>query len=155
MTQSKISSVALLALLAFAWASAGTATQTLPADACALAAGTGAEGPAEAQAAIGLDPLAGAVAVSTCTAPCGDGIHTVSCTATTCQAYSNYVRCNGQTYTCPGCYAYCQNNPDLGSCYSASGQCSAGLDTSTYTYWISCSGQRQDCPSCPGGTPWC
>jgi hypothetical protein len=93
-----------------------------------------------------------AQALATCTAPCGDGINTVSCSATTCQAHTNYVVCNGQSYHCPGCYAYCWNDPEV-YCYSHSNQCASWFDNPTFTYWLSCSGVPQQCPDC--GRPWC
>ncbi|HEX6899880.1 MAG TPA: hypothetical protein VF789_09205 [Thermoanaerobaculia bacterium] len=152
MRQRKTSAVALGFLLACGW-TVGAHAQTPSADACKLAAGPAAQqGSTPPKPAIELDPLANATEVSTCTAPCGDGIHTVSCTATSCQAYSNYVQCNGQIYVCSGCYAYCQNDPDY-FCYSHSGQCSSWFDNPTFTYWISCGGATQQCPDC--GTPWC
>lgn len=151
MSQRMTSAAVLMVLLACGWTS-GAQAQPLPADACRLAAGPAANGPTTPKPAIEFDPLADAVEMSTCTAPCGDGINTVSCTATTCQAYSNHVQCNGQIYVCSGCYAYCQNDPQI-FCYSHAGQCASWFDNPTFTYWISCSGASQQCPDC--GMPWC
>jgi hypothetical protein len=89
----------------------------------------------------------------TATAPCGDGVNTVSCNGTTsCTVYTHSVVCNGRSYSCPGCYAYCQNDPNV-YCYSHTNQCNAWFDNPTFTYWISCSGSNWSCPDC--GMPWC
>ena len=110
--------------------------------------------PGDAQGEIAFDVYGKAQEACTVTTTCSGG-HMLSCTGTTCSGNSTSVTCNGSTTQC-GCTAHCPNRPSYpGTCYSASGDCSSGFDTSKHSWFISCDGHEILCPACPNNEFFC